>query len=345
MINKRERVEQVLNGMLPDRVPVCLINFMSIAGDNRLNLGNFFRNGEEMAKLHIQAVEEFDHDMVHIQNGVVSVAEALGCKVHMFDNVPPVVKEYIISDASEWVKLEIPEFDKRGSLTGELIHATKAIVNKIGDSVFVRAEAELGPFTLAGQIMGIENFLIQLTDPEKTEDIMKLMDFLTEVVIAFCLEQSKAGAHIIGIGDPLGGPELCSPKYYYTFSLPFQKKVVNTLKRKGVRLVIHMCGKLTSIFSHVLETRAAAYEIDYKNDIDKIRKLKENVCLIGNIDPSGVMANGSKEEVVKNAMIAIDSLGKNGHFILGPGCDLPYHTPKENIHALVYTAHQHGKYV
>ena len=80
--------------------------------------------------------------------------------------------------------------------------------------------------------MGIENFLIQLTDPEKTEDIMKLMDFLTEVVIAFCLEQSKAGAPIIGIGDPLGGPELCSPKSYDTFSLPFQKKVVNTLKEK-----------------------------------------------------------------------------------------------------------------
>ena len=63
----------------------------------------------------------------------------------------------------------------------------------------------------------------------------------------------------------------------------------------------------------------------------------EKCTLIGNIDPFGVMCRGIPPElVIEKAREAID--------ILGPGCDLPYETPEENIFALIESAHKYGIY-
>jgi uroporphyrinogen decarboxylase len=317
---------------------------MSIAGDNNVGLDELFRDGKLMADLHLGAQREFGHDIVHLQNGVASVSEALGCQIECFHNVPPAVRRSVIHDVRDWGQLNRPDFSKSGTLIAELIKATRIVVEKSGKSVFVRAEAECGPFTLAGEMMGVENFLMQVADPERRTDIHALVDFLTEVVTDFCLAQANAGAHLVGIGDPLAGPDLLSPKDYKEFAYPYQKRLVNNLKGKGIDLVIHMCGDITKIFRQVASTGAMAVELDYKVDADECRKLDEDICIIGNIDPSGILALGTPEEVRSKCKSAIRVLGLRGHFILGPGCDLPYKTPKANIHALMDVAKTFGNY-
>jgi uroporphyrinogen-III decarboxylase len=95
----------------------------------------------------------------------------------------------------------------------------------------------------------------------------------------------------------------------------------------------------------MVETGAKALELDYKIDAKKCREATFGKCtLIGTIDPSGVMCLGTPQLVMEKANEAIDIFGKNGWYILGPGCDLPYETPEENIFALVEAAKQYGEY-
>ena len=339
-----ERATAALYGETPDRVPVCLINFMSIAGDNGVGLDELFRDGKMMADLHRAALREFGHDIVHLQNGVASVSEALGCQVECFHAVPPAVRRSVIVDVRDWRQLKRPDFCRSGTLAAELIRTTRILVEKLDKSVLVRAEAECGPFTLAGEMMGVENFLTQLADPQRHADIHALLGFLTEVVTDFSLAQAEAGAHLVGIGDPLAGPDLLSPHWYLEFAYPYQKRLAHSLGSRKIDLVIHMCGDITKIFGQVASTGARAVELDYKVDADKCRRLNEDICIIGNIDPSGILALGTPEEVQDKAKLAIRVLGRRGHFILGPGCDLPYETPKTNIHAFMEAAKKFGNY-
>ena len=66
--------------------------------------------------------------------------------------------------------------------------------------------------------------------------------------------------------------------------------------------------------------------------------------LLGPIDPSGVLHEGSVEDVEKACREAIEVLAPGGGFILGPGCALPATTPAANIDKLVECAKVYGKY-
>ena len=76
-------------------------------------------------------------------------------------------------------------------------------------------------------------------------------------------------------------------------------------------------------------------EFDYKADMGRCRTAAGDMTLVGNIDPSGVLALGTPEEGVAECRRAIDVLGKNGRFILSPGCTLPATTPVENVEAMM----------
>jgi len=65
---------------------------------------------------------------------------------------------------------------------------------------------------------------------------------------------------------------------------------------------------------------------------------------VGNVDPSGVMALGTPEQVLEESRRAIEVLGKHGRFILSPGCTLPATTPPENVEAMMEAARSFGQY-
>ena len=55
------------------------------------------------------------------------------------------------------------------------------------------------------------------------------------------------------------------------------------------------------------------------------------VSLCGNFDPSGVLLQGSKEEVAAAARACLGAAGTR--FILMPGCEVPPGTREENVRA------------
>src|ERR1039458_777469 len=66
--------------------------------------------------------------------------------------------------------------------------------------------------------------------------------------------------------------------------------------------------------------------------------------LFGNIDPSGVLANGTVEEVREATRQLISTWKPGGRFILNSGCAIPPTTPPENIRAMIETARECGEY-
>jgi uroporphyrinogen decarboxylase len=124
------------------------------------------------------------------------------------------------------------------------------------------------------------------------------------------------------------------------------KRLVDDLTSRGIRVAYHICGNSTSIIADMVSTGATIVEIDQKADmyVSKASALG-HATLLGPIDPSAVMAQGTPDLVMAKAREAIEILGANGGFILGPGCALPATTPDENMHALTEAAKTYGQYI
>ena len=88
-----------------------------------------------------------------------------------------------------------------------------------------------------------------------------------------------------------------------------------------------------------MTTGAEVIELDYQTDIRRIHALdKDAVVLCGNIDPSGVIARCTPEEVEARTRELIELYSDSPRLILNAGCAIPATTPSENIQALMRTA-------
>jgi MtaA/CmuA family methyltransferase len=212
-------------------------------------------------------------------------------------------------------------------------------VNEIGDQAFVIGRADQGPFSLACEIRGMSQFLMDLALGEQPEKINHLLDYCRQVVERYAVAQIEQGAHCTSIGDSTSGPDVISPAYHRKFAYPHVQKLVMSLKAKNILLAYHICGNSTPIIQDMVSTGAAILEIDQKADQIKCKHAASGKSgLLGPIDPSQVMANGTPDQVTDKCYEALENLSPGGGFILGPGCALPANTPDENIDAMVEAA-------
>jgi MtaA/CmuA family methyltransferase len=343
-MTSRERVITVLKGGKPDRVPVCIINFISVCNDAGLSVRECFLDPKKFSYAHIKAQQKYGHDMVHLQNGVVGLAQSFGCTVEYYDTVCPEVIERPYGSYKEFI--DSYHGFTPGELLQSLIKTTELIVTEIGDDVFIRGDNEIGPIGLAGTIFGFETFLMDLLDDTQTEEINRVLEICCDAIIELGREQHRAGAHLTGFGDPFAGPDVISPRLYKTKCFPYHKYIVTTLKESGIPSYLHCCGDATGIIDDLVATGIIAVELDYKIDGMKCLDATSGRCtLIGTIDPSGVMCHGTPELVLEKCREAIELYSEDGWYILGTGCDLPYETPPENISALVEAAKRYGSYL
>ncbi|MEI7845484.1 MAG: uroporphyrinogen decarboxylase family protein [Chloroflexota bacterium] len=339
-----ERVETVLRGGIPDRVPVALHNFIMTAQSSGMPYPEYFQNGEAMAEGHLKAWREYGHDVLVLENGTAALAEACGCQVEYMAAGAPVAHGAAIRSLDDIDKLVIPDPYTAHPLV-ENLKMTRNVIREVGQHVFVMGRADQGPFSLASMLLGMENFLMALSDPTKKEKLHHLLEFSLEVVYRYAIAQMEQGAHITSIGESIAGPDVCSPRMYKEFEWGYAKQLVERLKTKNIRLAYHICGNATRIITDMVATGAAVLELDYKCDLPKIKAATlGKTTILGVIDPSSVLSRGSPEMVEARAREELTILAPGGGLIMSPGCGLPAFTPAENLHALIETTHRYGQY-
>ncbi len=344
-MNSIERTLLTLQHKTPDRVPVDLHNFLVTARMmGASSYADFFRDGAALAEGQIMAWRRFGHDVLLVENGTAALAEACGVQVQYQSDSAPVAKEPAIESLDEVDKLKAPD-PHTHPLLSELLKATRIVVQEIGDRAFIVGRADQGPFSLACEIRGMSNFLMDLALGEKPQQVHKLLDFCRRVTLRYALAQVEQGAHATSIGDSPSGPDLISPQYYRKYAYPHVKQLVADLRSQGARLSYHICGNATPIIADMVSTGAAIIEIDQKSDMRACKQAAQGkATLLGPIDPSDIMANGTPAQVTAKCREALEIMAPGGGFILGPGCALPATTPDENIDALIESAKEHGCY-
>ncbi len=178
-----------------------------------------------------------------------------------------------------------------------------------------------GLWELGWQPMGFTRFVtLMRKDPGF---VRELVGYLTSLSVACIDAYCRAGARVVGIGDDLAykaGPML-SPEMLEDFYGDGYRQIAATAHRYGSKIIFHCCGNTNDLVEKFVEwgfDGAHAFEPTAMNNLAEARKkVKDRLCLIGNIDVTHTLVDGTREEVQEEVKKAIrDSTG--GGFILAP---------------------------
>ena len=341
-MNSLERTYNAIKHKKVDKVPIDLHNFQMCANISGLNFDKFFQSGEKMAEAQLELWGKYKHDVIMLENGTAALAQALGCKVVYRKDAAPVAHKPIlncINDVNSLTKKRV----KDCPVLSENLKATGIVSKKLSKEVFVMGRGDQGPFSLASLLLGMDNFLVELALHENDEDIHKLLNYCTDFIIDYALEQLKSGAHCTSIGDSTAGPDVVSPAIYEEFALPYERRIVEAVHNAGGLISLHICGNATKIIDKMVTTNADILEIDQKTDLIKSREITcGRTTLLGQISPN-TFRTGTKKEIAEATMNALRIVGSDGGFILGPGCALASDSKSENIIEMMRIRDEYSK--
>lgn len=342
----RERVLTVINGGIPDRVPITLHNFQMAVERTGRPYDEVLKSGELLAESMMNEWREFKHDIILLEIGTACSAEAMGAHVQYDVDRSPVSHGPAIESLDEVDTLVIPEnFEDKPSWKVTL-DAVRILRKELGDQAAICGRADQGPFSLASMLRGMEVFMMDIGDENVDETkIHRLMETCEEVVFRYAQAMQQAGADCTSIGESFAGPDMMHPDDYRRLAFPHEKKVIQRVQQElDLPFHLHICGSAGPIIEDMMNTTARVLEIDQDADIKSAKNITQGKCVLhGNIEPAKCMF-GTADEIRELTRQALEDAMEGGGLICGPGCALGGPTPPENIHALCETILEYGVY-
>lgn len=261
-------------------------------------------------------------------------AEAFGSKIRFSDGEIPAVTDVLLPDADAAEKLELPKLG--AGRTGVFLDALRRAKELITDRpVFA---GMIGPFSLAGRLLGVtEIMLLCYDEPETVHTVLrKTSEFLSGYAKAYC----GRGADGVLMAEPLTG--LLSPDLAEEFSEPYVREIVENAQSDEFSVIYHNCGGGTiRQIDSILRVGAAAYHFGNAISMkEMLPHIPENVPVMGNVDPAGVLKSGTPETVRAETLRILGECAGYPNFVLSSGCDIPPAAPWENLEAFFEAARE-----
>ncbi len=338
-MNGYERITAVLNDKKPDTTPIMLHNFMMAAREHGVTMKQFKNDPRVIADSFISSVEKYKYDGIMIDVDTVTLAGAVGVPVDFPEDQPARTHEGCLENLEDIKSLKPPGIEQYKYIRIWL-EAVRLLKEYFKDEIYIRGNCDQSPFSLASMMRGAQNWMLDLMMAEEGR-IIELLEYCTEATSQFLKLMAQTGCDMLSNGDSPAGPDMISPDMYKKYAFPFEKKIVEVAHKTGLPYTLHICGNTDLILGKMLETGIDAIELDYKTDIKKIFNIyHDKAVLIGNIDPSGVLAMGAVEDVSNKTFELLEIYKDSNRFILNAGCAIPAETPSENLKAMIKVARE-----
>ena len=252
--------------------------------------------------------------------------EAFGSPIHYSGDEVPTVTAALIHDEEEAEALQIP--DVGAGRTGECVSGIREVSSLITDRPVLAGI--IGPYSLAGRLLDMTEIMILCyEEPEMVETVL---DKATEFLVKYAQAFKDAGANGIAIAEPAAG--LLSPGLIEVFSTPYVKRICEAVEDDSFMVLYHNCGNVIPLLENIKEIGAGGYSFGNAVDLEEALKvIPEDSMVIGNIDPAGIIRNGTPEQIRKETLSLMERCCKYPNFVIASGCDIPPMTPLENIEA------------
>lgn len=235
-----------------------------------------------------------------------------------FGNAYFMYREGLISSAEEWRAWPRPVIARYAATAARTYRLLRARWRK---KIAIIPFLGPGPWENSWQPMGFAPFITAMRrDPDFAREVIGYNIALTVACAdAYC----AAGARVLTMGEDLAyrsGPML-SPDMLEEFYGAGYRLITATAHRHGAKIAIHCCGNTTDLVEKFVEwgfDGAHAFEPTAGNTLAAAReKVGDRLCLIGNIDITHTLVDGTRDEVAEEVARAMSDAAGGG-FILSP---------------------------
>jgi uroporphyrinogen decarboxylase len=333
-VNAVERTLAAIQNEACDRVPVIPLIIQHSLEVSGIPHSRYSSDPEAMASAQIAAWEAYGYDGFHITSDNYVVSEALGNRVLLPYDDPPQKVFTCLAETKDLSALR-RDFDPlTDARMPVLIEATRIARERAGGRAFLKANCDSGPFSVASSLRGAENLFYDMYDDERF--VFDLMEITAEAIVRYAGALAAAGADAITYGESTGS--LVSRGMFEKFILPLNARVVGEIKKTGLPVFYHMCGKVDHVVDLMAKTGADVLELDSFTDLGAAyEKTNGKICIEGTVDTVSTLLRGTSRMVYDESRRVIDTARGRG-LILSSGCELPRKTPPENVRAMLRAA-------
>lgn len=343
-MTSRERVKAVLRGDIPDRVPRAIYG-TSIGIHNPETLKLF----DQKTGKHPR--EAFKQDIIGAVPDFYKLPEddalrqaketyARSCKSYRPEGVRTFLPEDLENQAYRHLFMMQDRVDMAAvKRRVDEIHAHGYASVLCGQTLFDRGKG----------LRKMEQFLMDLA--EQPDWLEPFLDLVTDRAVEKSSVIAEAKPDIICGGDDIGTQRglLISPRLWCDLFKPRLKRVVDAVKEvePGIAYALHCCGDSRDLIPHLIDIGVDILNPIQPAAIDpaEARRLAgDKLVLWGGVCVQHTMPHGTPEDVHREVKLRMETIGKDGRYLLTPAHMINADIPWENIVAFFEAADKHGGY-
>lgn len=331
-LTPRERVLNLFAHQPVDRIP-CFSGMGNVITEGMRAHGIRFAeahsDARKMATLAASMYRLCGYECAVVPFDLGVEAEVLGCALNLYEGVDPdeilypTIREKMVTQADD---IRIPENLAGQGRVPMVCQALRFLHEEVGPEVAVGSYL-LGPFTLAGQVMEL-NDLLKMSFKQPAA-VSAILERLSDLIIALAGIYRAAGADYLTIREMGACTDVLNPRVFRSLIQPHLARILGAISGPKV---LHICGSTNAIVQAMAECGADAISVDQKNDLAQTRReLGPDALIFGNFDPYKVLVQGTPQQAEEAGQTCI----QNGASAVWPGCDIWPTAPAENVRVLV----------
>lgn len=208
-------------------------------------------------------------------------------------------------------------------------------MRRLGHDHFIISGGNEGILWACVSYLGQTNMLMKLIDdPSLIDELSKrLLEREIEKIRAYC----ALGGDAFYIDDAMAYSDVISVEHYERFSLPYLKQMVAETHRYNHKAILIYFGGVMDRLEQIVSTGADGLSVEatmknYVNDIGKIAEtIGRKITLFGNVDPVGVLQNGSDEQLTREIRRQAEAGKKCRGFVMCTGSPITPATPLARV--------------
>jgi len=335
-----ERLQALLSGQQPDRIPINVNLVDQGAKELGLSLQDYYAKGERVAQGQLRMRAKYGYDMLLGMFYSALDAELMGCRhlIYAIDG-PPNVGHLVVKTPDDIKKLNPPADLYSHPRFHELASCIKTLKQESAGQWPV-VGVVTASFSLPAMLMGVGGWLDLLLNGDAA-----LRELLLQKCAAFASNKimalKDAGADLIIYNNPLASATFILPTQFHQLALPW---VLKDLEQSGPNGIIFFNGGgvinpiLADLKKH---TGIGAYYLNPFDDIVEARQLLgPEPLIIGAINDIKLI-DWTAEEIEQEVERIMLAGHQAGRFIFGT-LVMPYDIPEDNIRTMIKAAITYG---
>ncbi len=205
-----------------------------------------------------------------------------------------------------------------------------------------------GVYNMVSQYRNIESLMM---------DVFEIPDLYDALLAKLSGQMAIYNAHLaetevecVGVQGNIANGAIFGSDFFSDHVEPYEKPIIDAIHSHGAHTIYHNCGMAKELYANYKRMGFTVWETVSEDPVgdntlqDAKNYFGDSTCLLGNLDQVYFLKNASPQEVAGKTRVIMEIGKPGGHYIFSTSDFLEKGTPIENVKAMIEAAIEAGQY-